>query len=576
MNKINVMSESLANKIAAGEVVERIGNVVKELVENSIDAGSKNIKVELLLSGTKLIKIVDDGCGMSKDDAMLCFSRHATSKIKNENDLYFINTLGFRGEALAAISSVSNVSLDTYDGNESTYLVIKDGKFLVNKVGSMRNGTIIEVSELFYNTPARLKFMKSLQAELSLTVGFLEKIALSHPDISFTLINDNKEIFRTSGSNDMYKCIHEIFGYNTAKNMIKIDAENYDYIIHGYISNLNISKSNRNYMITLVNGRVVSNLSVSRTIKDAYHTVLAENKFPIVVISIETDPTLIDVNIHPTKQDIKFSKLESLNDLLFSTIRSAINESDNTFKGYTETKKSEDLALTEDEKENNFRTIEALRLNFNVNEDEESYNSEEVKKEDVFIKPVGLALGTYLIAQDENIMYMIDIHAANERINYERYMKALETREVYTTSMLFPIQLEYSHNEFMNIKEHIDELYKLGFEVEEFGINTFRVTSHPSWLKEGFEEESIRRIFELVGEFKGGFDRVKFNEKAAIRLACKMSVKANTNIGYKEQEELINGLFRCKFPYTCPHGRPTIIKYPVYELEKLFKRVSTE
>ena len=440
----------------------------------------------------------------------------------------------------------------------------------------MRNGTIIEVSELFYNTPARLKFMKSLQAELSLTVGFLEKIALSHPDISFTLINDNKEIFRTSGSNDMYKCIHEIFGYNTAKNMIKIYAENYDYIIHGYISNLNISKSNRNYMITLVNGRVVSNLSVNRTIKDAYHTVLAENKFPIVVISIETDPTLIDVNIHPTKQDIKFSKLESLNDLLFSTIRSAINESDNTFKGYTETKKSEDLALTEDEKENNFRTIEALRLNFNVNEDEESYNSEEVKKEDVFIKPVGLALGTYLIAQDENIMYMIDIHAANERINYERYMKALKTREVYTTSMLFPIQLEYSHNEFMNIKEHIDELYKLGFEVEEFGINTFRVTSHPSWLKEGFEEESIRRIFELVGEFKGGFDRVKFNEKAAIRLACKMSVKANTNIGYKEQEELINGLFRCKFPYTCPHGRPTIIKYPVYELEKLFKRVSTE
>lgn len=576
MNKINVMSESLANKIAAGEVVERIGNVVKELVENSIDAGSKNIKVELLLSGTKLIKIVDDGCGMSKDDAMLCFSRHATSKIKNENDLYFINTLGFRGEALAAISSVSNVSLDTYDGNESTYLVIKDGKFLVNKVGSMRNGTIIEVSELFYNTPARLKFMKSLQAELSLTVGFLEKIALSHPDISFTLINDNKEIFRTSGSNDMYKCIHEIFGYNTAKNMIKIDAENYDYIIHGYISNLNISKSNRNYMITLVNGRVVSNLSVNRTIKDAYHTVLAENKFPIVVISIETDPTLIDVNIHPTKQDIKFSKLESLNDLLFSIIRSAINESDNTFKGYTETKKSEDLALTEDEKENNFRTIEALRLNFNVNEDEESYNSEEVKKEDVFIKPVGLALGTYLIAQDENIMYMIDIHAANERINYERYMKALEEKEVYTTSMLFPIQLEYSHNEFMNIKEHIDELYKLGFEVEEFGINTFRVTSHPSWLKEGFEEESIRRIFELVGEFKGGFDRVKFNEKAAIRLACKMSVKANTNIGYKEQEELINGLFRCKFPYTCPHGRPTIIKYPVYELEKLFKRVSTE
>ncbi|UKI58185.1 MAG: hypothetical protein L6V81_01705 [Clostridium sp.] len=203
--------------------------------------------------------------------------------------------------------------------------------------------------------------------------------------------------------------------------------------------------------------------------------------------------------------------------------------------------------------------------------------AKKLKKEDVFIKPVGLALGTYLIAQDENIMYMIDIHAANERINYERYMKALEEKEVYTTSMLFPIQLEYSHNEFMNIKEHIDELYKLGFEVEEFGINTFRVTSHPSWLKEGFEEESIRRIFlNLLVNLKVDLIELNLMRKAAIRLACKMSVKANTNIGYKEQEELINGLFRCKFPYTCPHGRPTIIKYPVYELEKLFKRVSTE
>ena len=315
MNKINVMSENLANKIAAGEVVERIANVVKELVENSIDAGSKNIKIELLLSGTKLIKIVDDGCGMSRDDAKLCFSRHATSKIKNENDLYFINTLGFRGEALAAISSVSNIVLDTYDGNESTYLNLKAGKFITEKTGSMRKGTIIEVSELFYNTPARLKFMKSLNAELALTVNYIEKIALSHPDISFTLFNDGKEMIKTSGSNDIYKVIHEIFGLNVSKNMIKIEAENYDYIINGYISNLNLSKSNRNSMITLVNGRVVTNQSVNRTIKDAYHTILAETKFPIVVINIETDPTLIDVNIHPTKQDIKFSKLESLNDL---------------------------------------------------------------------------------------------------------------------------------------------------------------------------------------------------------------------------------------------------------------------
>lgn len=573
MNKINVMSENLANKIAAGEVVERIANVVKELVENSIDAGSKNIKIELLLSGTKLIKIVDDGCGMSRNDAKLCFSRHATSKIKNENDLYFINTLGFRGEALAAISSVSNIVLDTYDGNESTYLNLKAGKFITEKTGSMRKGTIIEVSELFYNTPARLKFMKSLNAELALTVNYIEKIALSHPDISFALFNDGREMIKTSGSNDIYKVIHEIFGLNVSKNMIKIEAENYDYIINGYISNLNLSKSNRNSMITLVNGRVVSNQSVNRTIKDAYHTVLAETKFPIVVINIETDPTLIDVNIHPTKQDIKFSKLESLNDLLFSTIRAAINEADNTYKGYVEEVKETPVDYNH---ENNYRyterKIEDVRLQFDDEKEEIKYDSEAVKKEDVFIKPVGLALGTYLIAQDENVMYMIDIHAANERINYERYMKALKERDVYTTSMLFPITLEYPKNEFMRIHDHIEVLRNIGFKVEEFGINTFRVTEHPSWLKEGYEEESIRRIFELVSEIKGEFDRVKFNEKAAIRLACKMSVKANTNIGYNEQEELLNRLFKCEFPYTCPHGRPTIIKYPIAELEKMFKR----
>lgn len=571
MGKINIMDENLANKIAAGEVVERIANVVKELVENSIDAESTNIKVELIESGTRLIRVVDDGSGMSKEDALLCFSRHATSKIKNENDLYFINTLGFRGEALAAISSVSDITLDTYDGNESTLINIKAGKLINEKIGSMRKGTIIEVKELFYNTPARLKFMKSLNAELSLTSNFMEKIALSHPDISFTLINDNKEIFKTSGSNDLYKAVHEIYGYNVSKNMIEISGENYDYVIKGYVSNLNINKSNRNDMIILVNGRVVNNINVNRTIKDAYHTVLAENRFPVVVIQIETDPTLIDVNIHPTKQDIKFSKLESLNDLLFDIIRKALNTSDNTFKAYTEEK-----TYTEFNNETNDKKIyESLRLSFNINEEEVTYNSENVAKTDTLIKPVGLALGTYLIAQDEDIVYMIDIHAANERINYEKYMEALKNKKIYTTEMLFPIQIEYPKNEFLTINEHLNELLDIGFKIDEFGNNTFRVTEHPSWLKEGYEEASIRMIFDLLAEFKGNFDRVKFNEKAAISLSCKMSVKANTSITVFEQEELINRLFKCEFPYTCPHGRPTIIKFPIFELEKMFKRVNS-
>ena len=595
MTKINIMSENLANKIAAGEVVERIANVVKELVENSIDAESKNIKIELIEAGTKLIRVVDDGCGMSKEDAKLCFYRHATSKIKTENDLYFIGTLGFRGEALAAISAVSDVTLDTYDGNEATLVEVKAGSIVKEAVGSMRKGTIIEVKELFYNTPARLKFMKSTFTELAHSTGFIEKIALSHPDISFTLINDEKVVVKTSGSGDLFKTIHEIFGHNTSRNMIKISGENYDYTINGYVSNLNVSKSNRNNMITIVNGRVVTNQSVNRTIKEAYHTVLAENKFPIVVINIETDPTLIDVNIHPTKQDIKFSKLESLNDLLFSIIRTAVTESDNTFKPYQEEVKvsynnynnysngdfneytiNEKLYENRDieNHENINKMVEEIRLDLSTEEKEVSYDEDANKRENTLIKPVGLALGTYLIAHDEDTMYMLDIHASAERINYEKYLDAMASAKMYTTDMLFPIQLEYTQNEFMNIEQNINVIKDMGFGVEEFGKNTFRVYSHPSWLREGIEEESIRRIFELVGELKGDFDRVKFQDHLAATLACKASIKANSTLSYEEEETLINNLFKCKFPYTCPHGRPTIIKYPRYELEKLFKRVN--
>ena len=584
MGKIEVMNDSLINKIAAGEVVERICNVVKELVENSIDAESTNIKVELIDSGVKSIKVIDDGIGMSREDATLCFMRHATSKIKSENDLYFINTLGFRGEALAAISSVSNTTLDTYNGEESTFVNIKAGKILETKEGSKRKGTIIEVKELFYNTPARLKFLKSLQTELAWSTGFLEKIALSHPNISFELINNDSTIFRTSGSGDLYKTIHEIFGINTTKNMIRIQAENYDYVIDGYVSNINISKSNKNSMITLVNGRVVTNQNVNRAIKDAYHTVLADNKYPIVVINILTDPTLVDVNIHPTKQDIKFSKLDSLTDLLFTTIKDALLKTNNILKTYEEKSYVEpsnydynEYILNKNiisEDVNEPRVIEEIRLDFDSKEEEVVYNEETIKKENLLIKPVGLALGTYLIAEDEDTMYMFDIHAANERINYEYFLQKIADQKIYTTNMLFPITLEFTPNEFMKLKDNIDVIKSLGIEVEEFGTNTFRVLSHPSWLKEGFEEVSIRHIFDLVIDLKGEFDRVKFNDSVAATLACKASVKGNTRISSEEQEELIERLFKCKFPFTCPHGRPTCIKYPIYELEKMFKRVN--
>lgn len=583
MGIIKIMDENLSNKIAAGEVVERICNAVKELVENSIDAGSTSIKIELVNSGIKSIKVTDNGSGMNKDDAILCFDRHATSKIKNETDLYFINTLGFRGEALASIASVSKVKLETNKNDEGTRVIIEGGKLISTESGISHKGTIIEVKDIFYNTPVRLKFLRSENAELASTVSVVERISLSHPEISFSLYNNDKEVLKTTGSNDLLKTIYEIYGYNVSKNMLHIKGSNYDYEIDGYITNINIQKSNRNGMITLVNNRVVQNTTVNRIIKDAYHTFLAETKFPIVVINIETDPTIVDVNIHPTKQDIKFSKMDTLEELLFSLIRDKLNETDNLLKGYVEKK---ELVPSYDEYEinpllenkndiiekENRKIYKEVALDLTIEEPKSEYYVK--KAEENLIKPVGLALGTYLFAQSEDMVYMMDIHAANERINYEYMLNKLKNADNNSISLLFPINIEFTKDEYLTIKEYDDVVKEIGINYEDFGVNTIRVLSHPTWLREGLEEESIRKIFDLIFEMKDKFDRVKFNDRVAMTLACKMSVKANTSISYEEQEILIKRLFKCESPFTCPHGRPTIIKYPKHELEKMFKRVN--
>ncbi len=588
MGVIKVMDETLSNKIAAGEVVERVSSVVKELVENSIDAKSTIIKVELVNAGIKEIKVIDNGVGMDETDALLAFTPHATSKIKNENDLYFINTLGFRGEALPSIASVSQVLLNTCKDGVSTSVNIKGGKLLSSTKGSVTSGTSIIVSNLFFNTPARLKFLKSYYTELNNVTSLIEKLSLSHPHISFSLKCDDKEIIKTSGSNDLLKTIHEIYGYNVSKNMVRINGTNLDYDINGYVSNINVSKSTKTHITTIVNGRIVTNSYVNRIIKDAYHTFLAENKYPIVVINIDTDPTIIDVNIHPTKQDIKFSKMETLEELLFGLIRDKLNRVDNTFKAYVEKPSlretrgvyndfssedsvSDDVTYFEDTKYQ-----EETSLSFNLESESLEYNESEIERnnQDTLIHPVGLAMGTYLFANDEDTVYMIDIHAANERINYERFLNALKNQNVSTINLLFPINIEFSKTEYLTIQENKAFIESLGITFEEFGINTIKVVSHPTWLLEGQEEESVKKIFDLIVSMEKRFDRVKFNEQLAINLSCKMSVKANTNIGPLEQEMLIKRLMKCEFPYTCPHGRPTIIKYTKYELEKLFKRVN--
>ncbi|HOP65842.1 MAG TPA: DNA mismatch repair endonuclease MutL, partial [Bacilli bacterium] len=402
MSKIKIMAEDLANKIAAGEVVESCASVVKELVENSIDAQSDEITISLVEGGLKEIKVVDNGTGMDEKDALLAFSRHATSKLLKEDDLYFIDTLGFRGEALPSIAAVSIVNLKTCIKDIGFEVNIEGGKLISKNKCEARKGTTISIKDLFYNTPARLKYLKGPKEELALVTTFLEKLALSKPGIKFTLLNNEKNIFKTSGSGDLLKTIYEIYGLQVSSNMISVQNSNNDYDLNGYVCKPVVLKSNRNHLIVFVNGRMIRNNDLNRAINDAYYTYKPVNKFPIVILNINADPTLIDVNIHPTKQDIKLSKKRDLNDLITNTIKKALYESD---------------LIPE---VNYQETTNIAEPNLNVKEEQVDFNFQELVnneikqpvKEITKIFPVALVLGTYIICQNEKGIYLIDQHAA--------------------------------------------------------------------------------------------------------------------------------------------------------------------
>ena len=574
MSKIHLMDEILANKIAAGEVVEKCVSVVKELVENSIDAKASIIKVELKDAGTQLIKVTDNGIGMDEEDSLMAFQRHATSKIIDESDLYRISTLGFRGEALPSIASVSNVTLKTCSKNIGTIVNISGGKVLSVTKGDARIGTIIEIKNLFYNTPARLKHIKSLYSELANITEYMNKIAFSHPNIKFTLTNNDNKILETDGRGDLLKTIKDIYGLEVAKKMYKVKSNLYDYEIEGYISYPSVNRSNKNHMITIVNGRVVKNYDLNRTINDSYHSYKPDNRYPIVVLKINVDPSLIDVNIHPTKMDIKFSKMNELLDEISTMIKNTIGTKNLIPKvtaPVVEKKHYEQFVLDFNKKEEVYE--QELFVNEDLTIKEEV---EDEKKELEAMYPVGIVHGTYIICQNELGMYLIDQHAAKERINYEIYKEKLGNPKKDSLPLLFPITIEYPSNEFIILKENFEFIRSLNIDINEFGINSIIIKSHPTWLPKGHEEEAIKKILDLIINIEKNFTIEKFNEKLATTLACKMSIKANTNITIKEMERLISDLRKCDNPYNCPHGRPTIIFYSTYELEKLFKRSGFE
>ena len=590
MSKIAVMDEVLANKIAAGEVVEKTMNVVKELVENAIDAQSNEISIKLTDSGVKEIVVSDNGIGMDREDAKMAFLRHATSKLKKLDDLFYIESLGFRGEALPSIASVSNVRLKTSDGNVGTIVTLSGGENMEVTGSDLQKGTIITVSDLFYNTPVRLKYLKNLYVELANIVEYVNKMALAHPDIKFTLTNNDKILLATDGSGDLLKVIYQIYGVDVSKKMIEVQKENDDYYVSGYISYPEVTKSNRSAITTLVNGRVIRNNDLNKIITECYHTYIPKDKFPIVVLNIDVDPILIDINIHPTKMDIKFSKMDSLKQLITEVITkkleeltliptaavrdtSSINEVREQINKVRENNDYEEVVKEDRPK------YEEVRLSFEVNEDstgDSGVNEEEKPVEierEYRIKemiPRGIVYLTYIIAENEDGMFIIDQHAAAERINYEKVLNALRKDKV-VVDLLVPIKIELTGPEFLIVRENFDILEKYGFNAEEFGHNTIIIRSHPSWISEDIAEECIRKVVDIVS-VKEDFNFDEFVWRMAATMACRMSVKANDYISYADQVWLLNELRKCENPFTCPHGRPTIITYKKYDLEKLFKR----
>lgn len=581
MSKIKIMDEILANKIAAGEVVEKTMNVVKELVENSIDAKSDIISIKLVDSGVKEIEVSDNGIGMDEEDATMAFSRHATSKLRNLDDLFYIESLGFRGEALPSIASVSNIKLKTSNGEIGTLVTLSGGKDMKVERCDLQKGTTITVSDLFYNTPVRLKYLKNLYVELANIVEYVNKMALSYPNIKFTLINNDKVLLDTDGNGDLLKVIYEIYGVDVTKKMVEVSGENDDYYISGYISYPEVTKSNRNSITTLVNGRVIKNNELNKIIIDCYHTYIPKDKFPIIVLNIDVDPILVDINIHPTKMDIKFSKMDTLKELIIKMVESKLKELmliPNISVRDTASINEVRSQISESKKEEKTEKVkyEEVVLDFSVNEEKVVYNEEtkeEVVEEVYRIKemiPKGIVYYTYIIAENEDGMYIIDQHAAAERINYEKVLKSLKEKLVIV-DMLVPIKIELSTNEFLIVKENFSILEKYGFNVEEFGLNTIIIRSHPNWIFEDVAEECIRKVVDIVS-VKEDFDFDQFVWRMASTMACRMSIKANDYISYDDQVWLLNELRKCENPFTCPHGRPTIITYTKYDLEKLFKR----
>lgn len=561
MSIIMKMDAKLANMIAAGEVVDRPASIVKELVENAIDAHATEITIEVYEMGMKRIVVTDNGDGMDFKDAHLAFLRHATSKIKDENDLSHIGTLGFRGEALAAISSVSKINLKTRQKDQDGIMVVYHGGLHVkDEKAALNVGTVIEVMDLFYNTPARFKYIKSEFAEKAAITDIFDRLALANPNIRMKLYMDDKLIKQTFGVLDPYSLIDQIYGSKVTVGMVSCEDTFQKIKIQGYLLSPQITRSRKKDISIFVNGRYIKNYQLTQAVIDGYHSLQMVGKYPIAIIHLYMDPSLIDVNVHPQKYEVKFVNESLIAYHLTQVVSQALNASSHpipdSFKVIE--KRYEDVS--------NYQKIA-----FDFDTPTQNFHMEESKEDQPKIPDlyyVGSVSGTYLVFQNQEGMFLMDQHAAEERIRYEYYYQALE-HPVFTSQMLLTsYQLAITKEDYEVLKRHVSHFESYGFTFDQ----AYQLTGRPVWLKESEIDQAIESMIHMLDQ-KGAIDLKALRDALAKDISCKGAIKANHALSRIEIDALIKHLRTCQNPYTCPHGRPTIVKLSYYDIERMFKRV---
>jgi DNA mismatch repair protein MutL len=622
MGVIQKLSMTLSNKIAAGEVVERPASVVKELTENSLDAGATSIRVDIEEGGMKLIRVTDNGRGIAPEDCELAFERHATSKISQDRDLFHIHTLGFRGEALPSIAAVSYTELKTSDGaHPGSHLVLQGGHVIQSGHTQSRQGTEITVSRLFYNTPARLKYLKSIHTELGKITDVVNRMALSHPDVRFLLTHDGKPVFQTNGSGDPAHVLAAVYGLRTAKSAVPFSGKSLDFSVSGLAVNPQINRAGRQYVYIFVNDRFIRNYPIFNSIMEGYHTLLMVGRYPICVIHIKMDPTLIDVNVHPAKLEARISKEKDLCNLITRTIREAFHRErlipsvdtkerrprpqntqqsldfspdvsigpDLSRDGSVEPPQHSSAApniFAEQVHENGTTETEdpgtpqvaaaeetrAIQEKSEKDAPDLPKAEEEKPRRMPKLYPIGQMHGTYIFAQNEDGLYIIDQHAAQERINYEYYREKVGENAREVQELLVPMTFDFTDAEYETVMQYHDYLKDIGLNFEPFGARSLIVRAHPTWMPKGKEPQMIEDIVQQLIE-SGKVSIKKLREALAKMMSCKRAIKANHYLRPDEIQALLDHLSRAQDPFTCPHGRPVLVHFTPYEMEKMFKRV---